>query len=40
MDVAWFAAKCPVSAKAQEWIEDSLQWLRAEFGGAALNGDR
>jgi hypothetical protein len=37
--MAWLAARCPVSAKAQGWIEDSLQWLREEFGGAALNGE-
>jgi hypothetical protein len=37
--VGWRAAKCPVSAQAQAWIEDSLQWLRREFGESALNGD-
>lgn len=37
--MAWLAAKCPVSAKAQAWIEGSLQWLRQEFGDAALNGE-
>ena len=37
--MAWFAAKCPVSAKARVWTEDSLQWLRREFGDGALNGD-
>jgi hypothetical protein len=37
--VPWLAAKCPVSAKARVWIEDSLRWLRSEFGDAALNGD-
>lgn len=37
--MAWLVAKCPVSAKARVWIEDSLQWLRREFGDAALNGD-
>jgi hypothetical protein len=31
--------KCPVSEKAQAWIEASLQWLRREFGDAALNGE-
>jgi len=28
-----------VSAKAQAWIAASLQWLRQEFGDAALNSD-
>lgn len=37
--MAWLAAKCPVSAEARVWIEDSLQWLRREFGDAALKGD-
>jgi hypothetical protein len=37
--VAWLAAKCPVSAEAERWIQDSLQWLAAEFGGDALNGE-
>lgn len=33
-----FAPKCPVGAKAQDWIENSLDWLRDQFGDAALNG--
>jgi hypothetical protein len=37
--VAWLAARCPVSAEAQRWIEDSLQWLLEQFGGDALNGE-
>jgi hypothetical protein len=37
--VAWLAAKCPVSAEAQRWIQDSLQWLLEEFGADALNGE-
>jgi hypothetical protein len=37
--VAWLTAKCPVSVEAQRWIQDSLQWLVAEFGGDALNGE-
>lgn len=31
--------KCPVSAKARLWTEESLQWLRGEFGDDALNGE-
>jgi hypothetical protein len=37
--VAWLTAKCPVSVEAQRWIQDSLQWLLAEFGDDALNGE-
>jgi hypothetical protein len=37
--VVWLTAKCPVSAEAQRWIQDSLEWLLAEFGGDALNGE-
>jgi hypothetical protein len=29
--VIW-SARCPVSASEQEWIDDSLGWLGAEFG--------
>jgi hypothetical protein len=37
--VAWLTAKCPVSAAAERWIQGSLEWLLAEFGGDALNGE-
>ncbi len=37
--MAWLTAKCPVSAEAQRWIQDSLQWLLAEFGDDVLNGE-
>jgi hypothetical protein len=37
--VALPAARCPVSAEAERWIEDSLQWLLDEFGGPALSGE-
>lgn len=37
--MAWLAARCPVSAEAQRWIQSSLQWLLGEFGGQALNGE-
>jgi hypothetical protein len=39
MDVAFLVAKCPVSAKARAWTEDSLHWLKRQFGAKALNGD-
>jgi len=32
-------AKCPVSGKARLWTEESLQWLRMEFGDDALRGE-
>jgi hypothetical protein len=32
-------AKCPVSEKAQLWTEESLRWLRGEFGDDALRGE-
>jgi hypothetical protein len=32
-------AKCPVSEKARLWTEESLRWLRAEFGDDALRGE-
>jgi hypothetical protein len=32
-------AKCPVSEKARRWIEESLQWLRGQFGDDALRGE-
>jgi hypothetical protein len=32
-------AKCPVSEKARLWTEESLRWLRGEFGDAALRGE-
>lgn len=31
-----FDAKCPVSAREQEWIEESMHWFRTEFGDAPL----
>jgi len=37
--VAWLTVRCPVSAEAQRWIQDSLQWLLGEFGDDALNGE-
>lgn len=37
--MAWLAAKCPVSAEADRWIQDSLQWLLGQFGRDALNGE-
>jgi hypothetical protein len=37
--VALLAARCPVSAEARRWIQDSLQWLLEEFGGPGLNGE-
>ena len=37
--MAWLTAKCPVSVQAERWIQDSLRWLLAEFGGDALNGE-
>jgi hypothetical protein len=37
--VAWLTAKCPVSVEAQRWVQDSLQWLLAEFGSDALDGE-
>ncbi len=36
----WFQrAKCPVSEKARLWTEESLRWLRGEFGDDALRGE-
>lgn len=36
----WFrTAKCPVSEKARLWAEESLRWLRGEFGDDALRGE-
>lgn len=32
-------AKCPVSEKARRWTEESLGWLRNEFGDDALRGE-
>src|SRR5262249_38042661 len=32
-------AKCPVSEKARLWTEESLRWLRGEFGDDALRGE-
>lgn len=34
-----FAAKCPVSPEAQQWIESSMTWLVGQFGDGALRGD-
>ena len=31
--------KCPVSQKARLWTEESLQWLRGEFGYDTLRGE-
>lgn len=31
--------KCPVSEKARLWTEESLQWLRGQFGDDALRGE-
>ncbi len=28
---------CPVGGREQEWIEESLRWLRAQFGDGPLN---
>lgn len=35
----FFRPKCPVSEKARDWVETSVDWLHAEFGDAALFGD-
>ncbi|HEX5597047.1 MAG TPA: hypothetical protein VFX61_13680 [Micromonosporaceae bacterium] len=32
----WGRAKCPVRQVEQEWIENSLDWLLAEFGSVRL----
>jgi hypothetical protein len=34
----WRQADCPVRPVEQEWIEQSLEWLRVEFGDARLRG--
>jgi hypothetical protein len=31
--------KCPVSEKARRWTEESLLWLRGQFGDDALGGE-
>lgn len=37
--MSWRDRGRPVSEKAAQWIGESLSWLRAEFGEAALRGD-
>lgn len=37
--MGWRDRGRPVSDKAAQWIQDSLAWLRAEFGDAALRGE-
>jgi hypothetical protein len=34
----WLAAKCPVRRPEQEWIDESMRWLVAEFGESVLHG--
>lgn len=34
-----FAARCPVSPEAQQWIESSLEWLIGQFGDGVLHGE-
>lgn len=32
-----FAPRCPVDDREREWIEESLRWLRAQFGDGPLS---
>jgi hypothetical protein len=32
----WLAAKCPVRAKEQAWIEQSMRWFIGQFGDGVL----
>lgn len=32
-----FNARCPVEERERTWIEESIEWLRGEFGAAPLN---
>jgi hypothetical protein len=34
----WFTARCPVRQVEQEWIDESMSWLLAEFGESVLRG--
>jgi hypothetical protein len=38
-NVRLLRAKCPVSEKARLWTEESLRWLRGEFGDDPLRGE-
>lgn len=37
--VWWRSRKCPVRVEEQEWIERELNWLRSQFGPAALHSE-
>lgn len=34
-----FVARCPVEAREQQWIEESMSWFRATFGEGPLRQD-
>lgn len=37
--VGWWSAECPVRETEQVWIDESMDWLLAEFGEDRLLGD-
>jgi hypothetical protein len=37
--VGWWSAECPVRETEQVWIDESMDWLLAEFGRERLLGD-
>lgn len=36
--MSWFRPRCPVSAKAEAWIDVSMAWCFEQFGPDELNG--
>ena len=36
--VAWWRTECPVRPEEQAWIDESMDWLRAQFGNMRLYG--
>ena len=34
--MAWWSSECPVRPREQGWIDDSMRWLRDEFGDDPL----